>query len=98
MPRTKKRRRHSPEFKREAIRRSCEDGITDNQVAEELGISVRQLARWRDEFRLLGNEAFPGKGHSRDAEMTRLKQELAKVKQERDFLKKAVVFFSKESE
>lgn len=37
MPRTKKRRRHSPEFKREAIRRSCEDGITDQQVAEELG-------------------------------------------------------------
>ena len=64
---------------------------------EELGISVRQLARWRDEFRLLGNDAFPGQGHNRDEEVVRLKRELAKVRQERDFLKGAVVFFAKES-
>ena len=62
-----------------------------------MGISVRQLAGWRDEFRLLGNDAFPGQGHSRDEEIIRLKRELAKVRQERDFLKGAVVFFAKES-
>ncbi|WP_455366071.1 transposase [Kaarinaea lacus] len=64
-----KSRRHSPEFKQEAIRRSCEDGITDQQVSEELGISAQQLARWRDEFRLLGNDVFPGQGHSIDAQV-----------------------------
>ena len=66
-------------------------------MCEELGISARQLARWRDELRLLGDQAFPGSGHSRDEEVTRLKRELAKVKQERDFLKEAAVFFAKES-
>jgi transposase len=60
-------------------------------------ISERQLRRWRDEFRLLGDDAFPGQGRSRDEEITRLKRELAKAKQERDFLKEAAVFFAKES-
>jgi transposase len=34
---------------------------------------------------------------SRDEELTKLKRELAKVKQEREFLKDAAVFFAKES-
>jgi len=32
----------------------------------------------------LGDDAFPGQGRSRDEELTPLKRELAKVKQERD--------------
>ena len=93
----RKYQRHSPEFKREALRRTSEGGETDREVCKELGISERQLRRWRDEFRLLGNDAFPGQGRSRDEELTKLKRELAKVKEERDFLKRAVVFFAKES-
>ena len=96
---TKKRRykRYSPEFKREALKRASGEGVTDGEVCKELEISPRQLSRWRDELRLLGDEAFPGQGHSRDEELTRLKRELAKVRQERDFLKDAAVFFAKES-
>ncbi len=59
--------------------------MTDIIVCEELGISARQLRRWRDEYRLLGDEAFLGQGRSRDEELTKLKRELAKVKRERDF-------------
>ena len=66
-------------------KRASEEGVTDIIVCEELGISARQLRRWRDEYRLLGDEAFPGQGRSRDEELTKLKRELAKVKQERDF-------------
>ena len=65
--------------------------------AKNLVLATRQLRRWRDEYRLLGDEAFPGQGRSRDEELTKLKHELAKVKQERDFLKDAAVFFAKES-
>jgi transposase len=79
------------------LKRASEDGMTDKQVCEELGISARQLGRWRDEFRLLGSDAFVGKGKSRDEEVAELKRELAKVKRERDFLQDAVVFFAKES-
>ncbi len=97
MTKKKKYKRYSPEFKREALKRASEEGITDIIVCEELGISTRQLRRWRDEFRILGNDAFPGQGQSRDEEVTRLKREVAKLKQERNFLKDAAVFFARES-
>jgi transposase len=93
----KKYRRYSPEFKRHALKRASEDGMTDHVVCDDLGISARQLRRWRDQYRLLGDEAFPGQGKSRDEEITKLKRENAKLKQERDFLKDAAVFFAKES-
>jgi transposase len=71
--------------------------MTDILICEELGISTRQLRRWRDEFRLLGDDAFPGQGLSRDEEFTKLRRELTKVTQERDFLKEAAAYFAKES-
>ena len=42
--------------------------------------------------------AFPGRGQMKpdDAEVARLKRELAKTKAERDILKKAIGFFTKE--
>ena len=43
-----RRKRYSAEFKREAIRRANEEGVTDVLVAEELGINARQLRRWRN--------------------------------------------------
>jgi len=38
-----RRKRYSAEFKREALRRANEEGVTDVLVAEELGINARQL-------------------------------------------------------
>ncbi len=91
-------KRYSAEFKREALKRASQDGITDKVVCDDLGISSRQLGRWRDELRLLGDDAFMDKGgRSAAEEVIRLKRELVKVTQERDFLKDAVVFFAKES-
>ena len=93
-----RRKRYSAEFKRQALKRSDEPGVTDALVCEELGISTRQLRRWRDAVAEHGVEgAFPGHGKSRDEELTRLKRELAKVKQERDFLREAARYFAKES-
>ena len=77
-----RRKRYSAEFKREALRRANEPGVTDVLVAEELGISARQLRRWRDAVNRDGDAAFPGQGKSRDEEITQLKRKLAKVEQE----------------
>ena len=33
-----------------ALLKASEDGVTANSVCEELGISFRQLSRWRDEL------------------------------------------------
>lgn len=92
-----RRKRFSAEFKRQALRRADEPGVTDALVCEELGISTRQLRRWRDAVQAYGEaEAFPGHGKSRD-EVTQLKRELAKVRAERDFLQEAARYFARES-
>ena len=93
-----RRKRYSAEFKRQALRRADEPGVTDALVCQELGISTRQLRRWRDAVQEHGEEqAFPGHGKSRDDEITRLKRELSKVTEERDFLREAARYFAKES-
>ena len=61
MTKPKRYKRYSAEFKREAILRATEEGMTDKAVCDELGISTRQFRRWRDELELLGKDAFPGK-------------------------------------
>lgn len=97
MTKVKRYKRYSSEFKREAILRSGAEGVTDKVVCDELGISTRQFRRWRDELQLLGDDAFPGQGRTRDEEMTFLKRELAEVKKERDFLRQAAAYFARQS-
>lgn len=91
-------KRYSSEFKRAALLRSSEEGMTDKAVCDELGISTRQFKRWRDELALLGKDAFPGSGLTRDQEMAALKRELAQVRKERDFLREAAAYFAKRSQ
>ncbi len=97
MTKPKRYKRYSSEFKREALLRASEEGMTDKAVCDELGISPRQLRRWRDELALLGKDAFPGTGVSRDQELSAVKRELAQVKQERDFLREAAAYFARRS-
>jgi len=98
-PKPKRRyKRYSSEFKREALLRASEEGMTDKAVCEELGISTRQFQRWRDELALLGKDAFPGSGFTRDKEVAALKRELDRVKKERDFLREAAAYFAKQSQ
>ena len=80
-----RRKRYSAEFKREALRRANEEGVTDVLVAEELGINARQLRRWRNAVERDGEKAFPGEGNAKDKELMLLKRKLAKAEQERDF-------------
>ncbi len=97
MTKAKRYKRYSSEFKREAILRAGEEGSTDTAVCAELGISTRQFRRWRDELQLLGDDAFPGQGRTRDEELSTLKRELGQIKKERDFLREAAAYFAKRS-
>ena len=92
-----RRRKFSAEFKREAVAMAEIKGATVRQVAADLGIGEGLLGRWRRELREHGENAYVGQGQARDEEMMRLKRELAKVRQERDFLKEAAAFFAKAS-
>ena len=66
-------------------------------MALELGINPNLLSRWRREADDASTTSFQGSGSPRDAELARLKRELARVKKERDFLREAATFFAKES-
>jgi len=94
-----KRKQYDPEFKREAVRLAVESEKSVAQVARDLGIHRNVLYRWRKELIEGGQEAFPGQGKlkSSDEETRRLKRELETVRQERDILKKALIFFAEES-
>lgn len=92
-----KRRKYSAEFKREAVKLTRQPGVSCRQVALEIGINPNLLARWRREADAGENKAFKGTGSPRDEELMRLKRELARVKQERDFLREAATYFARES-
>jgi transposase len=99
MPKTKRQyKRYSSEFKREALLRASEEGMTDKAVCDELGISTCQFKQWRDELALLGQEAFPGTGVSRDQEVAALRRDLARVTKERGFLGQAAAYFARRSQ
>ena len=98
----KDRKRYSREFKVEAIRQSNESGKPVTQVARELDISVHHLYRWRDELAKNAEDAFLGSGKSKpdsaNDELIRLRRENVQLREERDILKKSLIFFAKESE
>ena len=69
------------------------------EIAERLELHPNVLYRWRAQILKDGEEVFPGHGKllESDEEMRRLRRELARVREERDVLKKAIAFFAKES-
>jgi transposase len=92
------RRFFTTEFKVEAVRLVRERGVRISQAAQDLGIHQNVLRKWVKDVARDPKQAFPGRGKQRtdDAEVSRLRQELAKTKAERDILKKAIAFFAKE--
>ena len=98
----KDRKRYSREFKLEAVRRSNESGKPITEVARELDISVHHLYRWRDDMAKSGEDAFVGSGKRMQGpnndELKNLRRENAMLREERDILKKSLIFFAKESE
>jgi transposase len=66
-------------------------------VSRDLGVGRNQLQRWKREFEEKPEHAFPGKGRmsGENKELEDLRRELARVKEEREILKKAIAVFSK---
>ena len=93
------RRKFTREFKLEAVKLVRDRGVTTSQAARDLDLNVNVLRSWVRAFREDPTQAFPGEGMQKpdDVEVTQLRREVARLKMERDILKKAVAFFAKES-
>jgi transposase len=93
-----RRKLYSREFKVEAVKLVTEQGYKPSEAAKRLGISLSAICKWKNELKAEGipEAAFPGKGYLKpaDAELKNLRNELEKVKRERDILKKAVAYFA----
>jgi len=95
-----KRQTYGKEFKQEAVRLLETTDKPAADLAMELGVRRNQLYKWQEQLRTKGEAAFPGKGRrsEKEDEIARLKRELERVKEERDILKKAALYFAKETE
>jgi len=93
------RRKFAREFKLEAVRLVRERGVSVAQAARDLDVHENVLRKWVREFASDPGQAFPGNGQMKpeQLEIERLRRELAKLKAERDILKKAAAYFARDS-
>jgi transposase len=93
------RRQFTREFKLEAVRLIKDRGVSYSQASQDLGVHTSQLRDWVKKFAEDPEQAFPGHGQQKtdQAEITRLRREVAKLKAERDILKKAAAYFAKDN-
>ncbi len=94
----KTRRKFSDEFKQEAVKLSMRPGMNLSAAARDLGVNLSVLRRWVANHKAGHYEIAPGRALKTEAaaELERVKRELAKVKMERDILKKALGYFAKD--
>jgi transposase len=91
---------YTKEFREEAVKLAMTDGVSVSEVARRLSISMKTLANW---VRAAKDGKLENVGQNQkppteiEAELGRLKRELAEVKMERDLLKKFATYFAKES-
>lgn len=98
VPKVTRIRRHFTEpFKRDAVAMVSKER-TVTAVARELGIARSLLQIWKNQIE--GKVTAPGSGmpamSEQAEEVRRLRKELRDVTEQRDILKKALVFFADE--
>jgi transposase len=86
-----KYRRHSREFKEEAVNPVVGRGYSVAEAARNPGVNANMLSRWKQES---GGSAPSG---DEKAEPARLRKENKRLRMEREILKKAAAFFANES-
>ena len=84
------RKRYSDEFKDQALKRAERDGVA--LVARDLGIAETQITAWRRKRQIEG--AVTETERLKEAEVARLKRDLARLEEENTFLKKASAYFA----
>lgn len=93
-------RRYTAEFREAAVRQVLDGGRSVPQVARSLEMSEKTLANWVGKARRgqpLLKRAPAQPVDELQAELSRLRQENARLKLEKEILKKAAAYFAKES-
>ena len=93
------RRTYTSQYKREAVELVEREGVSVAEAARRLGVDQTLLRSWKMKYQEQGDQAFPGAGQRTaiEEEVRQLREENARLKMERDILKKATAFFARES-
>ena len=93
------RKKYSKEFKLDAISLVLDQGCTRTQAASSLCINTNMLGRWLKEQQSDDGHAFRGNGKLTpdQEEIRKLRTQVKRLEMEKDILKKATVFFAKET-
>ena len=87
------RRRHSEEFKRNAVSLVEDQGHSVAQAARDLGIHENLLRTWRKKY---GRKSEGSLSESEQEELARLRKEVSRLRMEREILRKATACFATE--
>lgn len=88
-------KRPSAEFRAEAVRMALTSGLPRKQVASDFGVGFSTLNSW---IRLdRDNPVKPTAQSDLEREIAELRKENRMLREERDVLKKATVFFAERS-
>ena len=95
----RKRRSFSKEFKAETVALIRTSEKTVGKVAADLGISESLLRRWAHQADIdAGNGSADELTSDEKKELGQLRRAVRELRMEREILKKAAVFFAKESQ
>ena len=87
--------RPTEEFRAEAVRVALTSGLPRKQVAADFGIGFSTLSLWIQQDRRTPEK--PSAQSDLEREITELRKENRMLREERDVLKKATVFFAERS-
>jgi len=92
-------RKFDLEYKREALRLASDPKTPDRTVEKDLGLYQGAIRTWRAELGRIEDNTAPGmkRGDPAEAELRALRRENALLKEERDILKKAAAYFSRDA-
>ena len=93
------RKKYSKEFKLDAVSLVVDQGYSRAEAARSLDINANLLGRWVKENDSKDGQAFRGNGKltPEQEEIRTLKVQVKRLQMEKDILKKATVFFAKET-
>src|SRR4249920_746500 len=94
----RKRRNYTLAYRREAARLVIDTGRPIAEVAREIGVGEQLLGRWVAQTRARQDDPPPALDVDERAELERLRVEVAELRMDRAFLKKATAFFVTENQ
>ena len=92
-----KRKSYTPKYRQDAAHLVIDTGRTIVEVAREIGVGQQLLGRWVAIERSRMDDPPDAVDINERAELERLRREVAELRMDREFLKKAAAFFAVEN-